>query len=67
MSVFIAQKDQYVNISVRDNGKGFDTGKTFSGSGMSSLKKRAAELNAQFNITSKINSGTIVQLRFKIT
>ncbi|MEP7374001.1 MAG: ATP-binding protein [Chitinophagaceae bacterium] len=67
VSVCITQKDQYVNMSIRDDGKGFDTSMHFNGNGMSSLKKRAAELNAQFNITSKVNSGTIVQLRFKIT
>jgi signal transduction histidine kinase len=34
---------------------------------MASLKKRAAELNADLTITSYINSGTTVQLGFKIT
>ena len=41
--------------------------KTFSGNGMNTLKKRAAELNGDFKITSNINEGTAVQLKFKIT
>ena len=36
-------------------------------SGMSSLKKRAEELNAVYKITSLTNEGTTVQLKFKIT
>jgi two-component system, NarL family, sensor histidine kinase UhpB len=67
VSVCIAQKDHNVEMNISDDGKGFDTTKIFNGNGMSSLKKRAAELNADFKITSCINKGTDVQLKFKIT
>ncbi len=67
VSVCIAQKDHYVEMNIRDNGKGFDTNKIFSGNGMNTLKKRAAELNGDFKITSSINAGTTIQLKFKIT
>ena len=66
VSVCIAQKDHTVEMNINDDGKGFDTSKVFNGNGMSSLKKRAAELNADFRITSRINNGTNVQLKFKI-
>jgi len=52
---------------ISDDGSGFDTSKEYAGNGMSSIKKRAAELNADFNITSCISSGTRVRLSFKIT
>ena len=54
-------------MTIRDDGRGFDTTQPFNGNGMSTLKKRAEELNADFSITSHITEGTIVQLKFKIT
>lgn len=66
VSVSISQKDHHIEMSIRDNGKGFDTTSVFSGNGMSSLKKRASELNADFKIMSNLDEGTLVQLRFKI-
>jgi two-component system sensor histidine kinase UhpB len=67
VSVRIVQKDHYIEMKISDNGKGFDVTKIISGNGMSTLKKRGAELGADFNITSHINEGTVVQLKFKIT
>jgi signal transduction histidine kinase len=67
VEVCIAQRDHNVEMNISDDGKGFDTSKIFNGNGISSLKKRAAELNGNFKITSGINKGTDVQLKFKIT
>ena len=67
VSVCIALKDHYVEMNINDNGKGFDANKIFSGNGMNTLKKRAAELNGDFKIASNIHEGTHVQLKFKIT
>jgi two-component system sensor histidine kinase UhpB len=67
VSVWIAQKDHHVEMNIRDNGKGFDTAKIYNGNGMNTLKKRAAELNADFKIVSGVSEGTAVQLKFKIT
>ncbi len=64
--VCISQKEHYIEMIIKDDGNGFNTANEFNGNGMSSLKKRASELNAQFNITSQINTGTRVQLKFKI-
>jgi signal transduction histidine kinase len=67
VSVNIVQKDHAVEMNILDNGKGFDTTKVFTGNGMNTLKKRAAELKADFKITSRLQEGTGVQLKFKIT
>jgi two-component system sensor histidine kinase UhpB len=67
VSVCIAQKDHTIEMNISDDGKGFDTAKMFNGNGMSSLKKRAAELNGDFKIISCNNKGTFIQLKFKIT
>jgi len=67
VSVSISQKDHCAEMNITDDGKGFDSTKIFNGNGMNTLKKRAAELSADFKITSNLNEGTAVQLKFKIT
>ncbi len=67
VAVCIEHKDHQITMEINDNGNGFDTAAIFNGNGMNSLKKRAGELNASFNITSSINEGTAVRLEFKIT
>jgi two-component system sensor histidine kinase UhpB len=65
--ICIAQKDHCIEMNIRDDGKGFDTNKIFSGNGINTLRKRAAELNAHYKMVSNINEGTHIQLKFKIT
>jgi len=67
VSVCISQKDRQVEMKVSDDGKGFDTAKIFNGNGMSTLRKRGRELNADFKIESLLKEGTHVKLKFKIT
>ena len=64
--VNIKKKESNIEIHIADDGSGFNTSEIFSGNGLSSLKKRAEELNAVYNITSLTNKGTTVQLKFKI-
>lgn len=65
--VDISKKEHSIEITIKDNGSGFNTSGIFNGNGMSSLKKRAKELNALYNINSRTSEGTTVQLKFKIT
>ena len=67
VSVRIARKEHSIEMTIRDNGKGFDTEKIFNGHGMHSLRKRKDELHADLYISSHLNEGTCVQLKFKIT
>lgn len=67
VSVSISQRDRQVEMNIIDDGKGFDTAKIFGGNGMSTLKKRGAELCADFKIQSLLKEGTVVKLKFKIT
>ena len=53
-------------LSIRDNGKGFDTNKTTSGNGLQNMQHRAEKMKAKLAITSKINQGTLVTLSFHI-
>lgn len=67
VSVCMSKKEHYVEMIIRDDGKGFDTNQTFNGNGMSTLKKRTEELSGYFKIQSHLNEGTVVELKFKIT
>lgn len=67
VSVNVSQKGNYVEMIINDNGQGFNTGQTFSGNGMITLKKRAEDLNGHFKIQSEPAEGTVVELGFKIT
>jgi two-component system sensor histidine kinase UhpB len=67
VTVNIIQKDHTVEMTIVDNGKGFDTSGITYGNGMDSLKKRAAALNGDLNIISSKHEGTTVKLKFKIT
>ena len=67
VAVGIYQKDNHIEMTIRDDGKGFDSARIFNGNGMATLRKRGTELNAAFNITSHIKEGTVVQLKFRIT
>lgn len=67
VTVCVTKKDHHIEMNIFDDGNGFETDKIFNGNGMHTLKKRAAELHADFNIRSHINEGTAVKLKFKIT
>jgi signal transduction histidine kinase len=50
---------------IRDDGLGFDTSKKYNGNGLTNIRKRAKEINAQLDIESGANEGTMVQLTFR--
>lgn len=56
-----------IEIEVNDNGLGFDINNIIPGSGLSNMKKRANEINAQLSILSTIGIGTKVILNFKLS
>ncbi|MBX2923967.1 MAG: hypothetical protein KF746_17340 [Chitinophagaceae bacterium] len=63
--VTVSRKESNIEMNITDDGKGFKTGESYNGNGMSSLKRRAEELNSVYNIASLTNQGTTIQLRFK--
>ena len=60
ISVNISQAENKLKVIIKDNGKGFDTAKESDGNGMNNMKKRTADLNAEFIITSIKDEGTTV-------
>lgn len=45
-------------ITISDDGVGFDTSNNFMGNGLNNYKKRIAELNARYTLSSEIGKGT---------
>lgn len=57
------QKDSNrLKIEIYDDGKGFDFETVKFGNGLNNMKKRAADMNSEIQIESKINKGTTVIL-----
>lgn len=73
ISLLLEFQTNYLIVIIKDDGKGFsidkihqDVGNTMS-SGISSMRKRAELINAQFKIESTLGSGTITTLTIPIT
>lgn len=73
ISLTILFHDNYLVVTITDDGKGFSINKIHSNegnsmsSGISSMRKRAELINAQFNIESSLGSGTTTTLTIPIT
>lgn len=52
--------------SIQDNGKGFDTGKTYLGAGIGSMKMRTAGIKGKLNILSSPGNGCRIQFSMPI-
>lgn len=68
INIIITKHNNYFQLEVLDNGKGFNTSKNegFNGHslGLMNMNERVKSFNGAFSIKSKINVGTSVQVRF---
>ncbi len=64
VSVQVLCQKEAIEITVRDNGIGFDETQMSLGNGLNNLKKRAKELNGEILVTSQLKEGTTVVLKF---
>ena len=64
----IKEKHPQIIINVEDNGKGFDSTKTYSsdGFGLTQIKARVKNLKGKITINSKLNAGTLVYIKLHI-
>lgn len=62
--VFLEYKDKSLDITVADNGVGFDLNQQSEGSGMETMKNRAALINAALIIESEPGKGTKLILKY---
>ncbi|WP_052158362.1 tetratricopeptide repeat-containing sensor histidine kinase [Lacinutrix jangbogonensis] len=66
IKVDITKQNKTLAIKIVDNGKGFNTKEVELRNGINNMKKRAMDLNAEFQLNSKENSGTTIQLQIPI-
>ncbi len=74
LQVQILQKHNTIELTVADDGRGFDTeqmkvlaAKSLSGNGLNNMKRRAAEMKGSFRIESAPGQGARLWLLFPIT
>ncbi|CAM3406588.1 hypothetical protein FLLO111716_08540 [Flavobacterium longum] len=54
--------DRALNITVRDNGRGFSTADVARGNGIGNMEKRIADIGGTLTITSEAGTGTTVEI-----
>ncbi|GGB14345.1 7TM diverse intracellular signaling domain-containing protein [Puia dinghuensis] len=57
---------EHLTLCVRDNGRGFDAGASFTGNGISGMRRRAEGMNARVAIASVPGQGTTIRLEVDI-
>jgi len=60
------KEDQFIELIIKDNGKGTDPKKKKSGLGLKNMKSRAQEMNAKLQITFAENTGGGTKILLKI-
>ncbi|MCP3928607.1 MAG: hypothetical protein GY705_05840 [Bacteroidetes bacterium] len=66
--ISVENKGGYLEVIIRDNGKGFDLGSVKEGgNGLQNMRQRAKKLKANFDIQSVLGKGTTVRISFHIT
>jgi signal transduction histidine kinase len=56
------KNDNFLILSITDDGEGFDTKMKRTGIGLNNMKERANSLNGKFDIESKIGEGTRIEV-----
>ena len=64
--ILVSYYNNYLEVTIRDNGKGFDASLPNTGNGILNMQQRAALMNADLRIESKPALGTSILLRMKI-
>ncbi len=65
LKVVLNYSDEELNITVEDNGVGFEKSDDFMGIGLKNMKTRAKLINSTLKINSVKNEGTALHLKYK--
>lgn len=64
VKVCLNSADGHVDLSIKDNGIGFDTSQEFTGHlGLKTMHERATSLGGSFTVSSKLGEGTTLNLK----
>lgn len=66
IDVIIKENDDKINMTIKDDGKGFDAGLNGKGNGLDNMKNRAGELGGQTKIESASGQGTMVTMNIPL-
>ncbi|MFA6925021.1 MAG: PAS domain-containing sensor histidine kinase [Bacteroidales bacterium] len=68
-SVYLLESNEFIQLIIEDNGKGFKFDENFKsrGNGIFNMRERINLLNGKFNLTSSINKGTILTIKIPLT
>ena len=66
LEILISEENYYFILSVKDNGKGFNTSKIEAGNGLRNLRVRANQIHGELTIDSQLEKGTYIQLKVPI-
>lgn len=64
VNINMFKNENYIHITIVDNGIGYKLDSSKKGIGIENMKKRMAEINGIFQIETKINEGTRINLIF---
>jgi signal transduction histidine kinase len=62
----ISSEDNILQLTLKDDGKGFDHNKKSDGYGLNNMRERAKKINYSIEISSKVNGGTKITLKGNI-
>lgn len=65
VTIRLSRHNHCLQLTVSDNGKGFDTSRVTSSSGLKGMRERATSLGATLQIDSAPQNGTAVHLQFQ--
>jgi len=66
VQIAIEAGEESVNLTISDNGKGFDAATPHRGLGLFSMRERSAELGGAFEIQSKPGQGTCIRVTIPV-
>lgn len=66
VTVEIVKTANELMMQIRDNGRGFETSHAMVGNGLNNMRRRAEEIGAVFQLTSKEGNGTTLLIKFKL-
>ncbi|HTV62046.1 MAG TPA: PAS domain-containing sensor histidine kinase [Verrucomicrobiae bacterium] len=67
IDVELTRDNNRVTLTIRDDGKGFDSSEKFSGMGLRLMEYRANAINATFNSSSQPGAGTVVRCSMSLS
>ncbi|MFH1194396.1 MAG: two-component regulator propeller domain-containing protein [bacterium] len=66
ISITILVNNDLLNMKIEDNGKGFDSNKSFAGNGLLNVKSRAKTLNSKLDLETSHGNGTKWELEIPL-